>query len=84
MSDNWESFHGIVDGQTIKLDRLPKLADGSKVDVVVRKSKLLTTEQEAKLQLLFGGCAEDAADLDNYLQWNREQRSNNGRSDLRN
>ena len=72
-----------MDGQNIKLDRQPELADGSKVDVIVRKTKLTATERETKLKLLFGDCAEDAIDLDCFLQWNQEQRRNTGLKDLR-
>ncbi len=79
MSDTAESFQGILDGQSIKLDRPPSFPDGSKVNVIVRKSKLTATEREAKLKELFGGCSEDAAELDSYMQWNQEQRRMNRR-----
>ena len=81
MSDTAESFQGILDGQSIKLDRPPGLPDGSKVSVVVRKAKLSAGEREAKLKELFGGCSEDAQELDSYMQWNREQRRINRRGD---
>ena len=74
MSDTAESFQGILDGQSIKLDRPTGFPDGSKVSVFVRKAKLSAAEREAKLKELFGGCSEDAKDLDSYMQWNHEQR----------
>ncbi len=59
----------------VQLDRPPSLPDGSKVNVIVRKAKLSTSsEREAKLRELFGGCSQDAAELDSRIQWNQEQR----------
>ncbi len=81
MADTTESFHGILHGQSIKLDRPPSLPDGSKVNVIVRKAKLSASEREAKLKELFGGCSQDAAELDSFIQWNQEQRRINRRGE---
>ena len=75
MADTTESFQGVLQGQSIKLDRPPSLPDGSKVNVTVRKAKLSASEREDKLKELFGGCAEDALDLDRYME-RRLARSN--------
>lgn len=74
MSDSTESFQGILDGQSIKLDRPPSFPNGSKVNVIIRKATLSATEREVKLRELFGGCSEDAADLDSFMLWNQQQR----------
>lgn len=81
MSDTTESFQGVLQGQSIKLDRPPSLPDGSKVNVTVRKAKLSAPEREAKLKELFGGCSDDAVDLDNFLNWNQNQRRLNRRGE---
>ena len=79
MSETAESFQGILHGQSIELDRPTNIPDGSKVSVTVRKAKPTVEERKAKLLELFGGCSEDANDLDQYLDWNRTQRSVNRR-----
>ncbi|MCC6509438.1 MAG: hypothetical protein IT423_10040 [Pirellulaceae bacterium] len=81
MADTTESFQGILQGQSIKLDRPPSLPDGSKVNVTVRKAKLSASERADKLKELFGGCAEDASDLDRYMDWNHQQRRLNRRGE---
>ncbi|MCC6508298.1 MAG: hypothetical protein IT423_04275 [Pirellulaceae bacterium] len=68
MADTTETFQGILQGQSIKLDRPPSLPDGSKVKVTVRKAKLSIPEREAKLKELFGGCSQDAADLERFME----------------
>ena len=74
MSETAESFQGVLNGQSIKLDRAPSLPDGSMVNVTVRKAKLSALERESKLKALFGGCSDDAADLDDFMKWTKEQR----------
>ena len=74
MSETAESFQGVLEGQSIKLDRASSLPDGCMVNVTVRKARLPELEREAKLKSLFGGCSDDAADLDKFLSWNQEQR----------
>ena len=79
MSEFPQVFHGILHGQSIELDRLPSLPDGSEVDVVVRQVKLSKSEKASKLRGLFSGCAEDADELDKFVEWNRQQRQVNRR-----
>ncbi len=74
MSKFPQVFHGVLHGQSIELDRLPSLPDGSKVDVIVSQVKLSNADRSHKLRELFGGCAEDADELDKYVEWNRQQR----------
>jgi hypothetical protein len=68
-------LHGVVHGNTIELDQEPGLPDGQRVTVTVRAAhdneRLPTGES---LKRAFGAWADDAADVDEYLEWNRQQR----------
>jgi len=68
--------HGVVHGKTIELDEDTGLSDGQEVHVVVQPiepDEQLLPPGEG-LQRAFGGWAEDAEELDAYLEWNRQQR----------
>ena len=73
-------FKGVVRGSSIQLDRPVGLPDGQEVTVVVRPSngagKLPPGEG---LRRSFGAWAEDAEELDAYLEWNRQQRKQSRR-----
>ena len=63
---------GVISGSTIQLDQDLGLPDGQRVSVIVQpESKHIPGEG---LLRAFGAWAEDADELDAYLQWNREQR----------
>jgi len=66
---------GVVHGKTINLDHEPGLPDGQRVTVTVEpvpaREKLPPGEG---LRRAFGGWADDAEELDKYLEWNRQQR----------
>ncbi|MBL8793524.1 MAG: hypothetical protein JNM56_06450 [Planctomycetia bacterium] len=68
-------FQGVVRGKTIELDQEPGLPEGQPVTVTVQamptRQKLPAGEG---LRRSFGAWSEDAADLDEYLAWNRRQR----------
>ena len=68
-------FKGIVRGRSIELERPVGLPDGQEVTVIVRASngaeKLPPGEG---LRRSAGAWADDAAGLDEYLEWNRQQR----------
>lgn len=67
---------GVVHGKTIELDEETGLSDGQEVNVVVQPVE--AGEQRLPpgegLRRSFGGWAEDAEELDAYLEWNRQQR----------
>jgi hypothetical protein len=67
---------GVVHGKTIELDEETGLLDGQEVNVLVQPVE--SGEQRLPpgegLRRAFGGWAEDAEDLDAYLEWNRQQR----------
>jgi hypothetical protein len=69
-------IRGFVRGKTIELDDDTGLPDGQKVAVTVRP---LTCDQQTLtagegLKRAFGGWADDAEDLDEFLEWNRRHR----------
>jgi hypothetical protein len=67
---------GVVHGKTIELDEETGLSDGQEVNVFVQPVE--PGEQRLPpgegLHRAFGGWAEDAEELDAYLEWNRQQR----------
>lgn len=72
-------LRGIVHGKTIELDHESGLPEGAKVSVVVQLidasiSSEKPTDPLAGLRASFGGWANDADGLDEYLEWNRQQR----------
>jgi hypothetical protein len=66
---------GVVHGKTINLDQESGLPDGQQVTVAVTpvtgQEKLPAGEG---LRRAFGAWADDAEELDKYLEWNRQQR----------
>jgi hypothetical protein len=67
---------GVVHGKTIELDEETGLSDGQEVNVIVQPvgpGEQCLPPSEG-LRRAFGGWAEDAEELDAYLEWNRQQR----------
>lgn len=66
-------IRGIAHGKTIELEQDSGLPEGQSVVVVVRpvKERVDLTE---KLKRSFGAWADDDEGLDEYLEWNRQQR----------
>ena len=67
---------GVVHGKTIELDEETGLSDGQEVKVFVQpvqpgESRLPPGEE---IRRAFGGWAEDAEELDAYLEWNHQRR----------
>lgn len=69
-----KSVHGTVAGNLIRFEEPLGLPDGTGVEVVIRPIELSDQERQLKLELLFGSCRSDAADLDAFLQENAVQR----------
>ena len=67
---------GIVHGKTIELDEETGLSDGQEVNVLVQpvEAGAQRLPPGEGLRRAFGGWAEDAEELDAYLEWNRQQR----------
>jgi hypothetical protein len=72
-------FKGIVHGKTVELDQEPGLPDGQPVTVTLLPATAQKLAPGEGLRRAFGGWAEDAAELDEFLSWNRQQRKQNRR-----
>ena len=72
---------GVVHGKTIELDEETGLSDGQEVNVLVQpvESGEHRLPPGEGLRRAFGGWAEDAEELDAYLEWNRQQRQRSRR-----
>ena len=68
------TFKGVVRGNIIELERAVNLPDGQEVTVIVQPSNGNTLPAGEGIRRSFGGWAEDADELDAYLEWNRQQR----------
>jgi hypothetical protein len=69
------TLRGVVHGNVIELSQPPGLPDGQEVNVVVMPiTALKPLEPGEGIRRSFGGWAEDAEELDKYLEWNRQQR----------
>jgi hypothetical protein len=66
-------FKGVVHGRIIELDHEPGLPDGEKVTVTVEVAANGLPPGEG-LRRAFGAWADDPEGLDEFLEWNRQQR----------
>jgi hypothetical protein len=70
--ENTNLLSGVVHGSTIQLDQDVGLPEGQRVTVIVQPEvKHIPGEG---LRRSFGAWAEDAEELDEYLEWSRQQR----------
>ncbi len=74
-----EPLRGIVHGRMIELENEPGLPDGQQVTIVLQPSCIAAVDAAvlrpyAGLRRAFGAWAEDGAELDEYIEWNRRQR----------
>lgn len=74
MSWSSETLRGTVHGTSIELEHRLEIPDGSTIEIVVRRLDPSPEERRQRLEALFGTCAEDAADLEEFITWNRQQR----------
>ncbi len=76
MPTNSDLRHGVVHGKSITLDKETGLPDGQEVNVTVQPVEPdgEHPSRSERLRRAFGGWAEDAKELDEYLEWNRRQR----------
>jgi hypothetical protein len=77
-SKNMNQLRGTVHGKVIELSEETGLPDGQEVTVVVNPVPLKCEDELPLpgdgLRRSAGAWAEDAAELENYLEWNRQQR----------
>ncbi len=74
------SLRGVVHGKIIELEQDAGFPSGQPVSVFVRPVEVPRTLGDS-LKRSFGGWAEDAAAIDEYLKWNRQQRKDRRRFD---
>ena len=67
------AFRGVVHGRIIELDEEVGLPDGQAVSVSVQPVGRQLAPGEG-IRRSAGAWADDAEELDKYLEWNRQQR----------
>lgn len=67
------AIRGILRGRTIELEQDLGVPDGQAILVEIRPIKSPEDMMEG-LKKSFGGWADDAEGLDEYLDWNRQRR----------
>ena len=73
MSQTKTVLKGVVHGKTIELEDESGLPDGQQVNVTVQPVQERLAPGEG-LRRAFGAWADDADELDSFLEWNRQQR----------
>jgi hypothetical protein len=66
-------FRGVIHGRTIDLETAPGLPDGQSVSVTLEPVQQRLPPGDG-VRHSAGGWAEDADEVDRYLEWNRRQR----------
>jgi hypothetical protein len=74
-----ELLRGVVHGRMIELESESRLPEGQLVTLVVQAADSIpdsggVQQADSGLRRAFGAWADDAAELDEYLEWNRQQR----------
>jgi hypothetical protein len=71
------TLRGIIHGKTIELDEMPGLPEGQQVAVTVQAVSSGEKNRQDALAALKGAAgawSDDPKGLEQFLQWNREQR----------
>ena len=76
MPGNTTGLRGKVHGKMIELNEDTGLPDGQQVNVTVQRMMAGDESPTPRggLRRAFGGWAEDAEELDEYQEWNRQRR----------
>ena len=74
MSKTTEVLRGIIHGKSIELEHLLSIPDGSEIELVVKHQPINAEQKRQRLEAVFGSCEADSRELDDFLNWNREQR----------
>ncbi|MBX9789964.1 MAG: hypothetical protein K2Y37_13685 [Pirellulales bacterium] len=74
-----DSMTGIVHGKIIELDEEPGLPDGQMVLVTLSRASAVPSDDEGReiLRRAAGSWTDDIEGLDQYLEWNLQQRRPN-------
>lgn len=67
-------FRGTVHGKTIELEHEAGLPDGEQVTVIVQAGGAKRLPPGEGIRRSSGGWADDPIGLDEFLEWNRQQR----------
>ena len=81
MSKTTEVLRGIVHGTSIELEHPLQMPDGSAIELIVKPIPISPEHRKQRLEAIFGCCETDVEELDDFLEWNREQRKH-GRQEL--
>lgn len=65
---------GVIHGKTIELEEEPGLPDGQPVSVMVQPLSEQRLPPGEGIRRSAGAWADDAEELDRFLEWNRQQR----------
>ncbi|HUY31968.1 MAG TPA: hypothetical protein VMV69_04245 [Pirellulales bacterium] len=82
MSESTSVFNGVVHGTTIELEQRPDLPDGQPVTVTVQpaaQSQRAEVSPFEALKRAAGSWSDDVKGLDEFLDWNRQQRKTSRR-----
>jgi len=74
MSETKPVIRGVVHGKIIELEDDAGLPDGQEVDVTIQPTREARLAPGEGLRRSFGAWADEAEELDRYLEWNRQQR----------
>lgn len=74
-------LRGVIQGKSILLESDSGLPDGSPVSVAVQALGKAPVDLSG-LERSFGACADEADDLDQFIEWNRQQRKLSRQRDL--
>ncbi len=79
MTEVLSTLRGVIHGKMIQLAEEAGLPDGQEVSVSLKPVEPGETPWPPGegLRRAFGGWAEDAEELDQFLEWNRQQRKMN-------
>ena len=77
MSKTTVVLRGIVHGKSIELEHPLSIPDGSEIELVVKHEPISAEQKRQRLEAIFGSCATDSQEIDEFLNWNREQRKHN-------
>ena len=65
---------GIIRGKFIELVQPTTIPDGSEVNVSIETARKVTGNDLEAFRSVFGALADQGHDLDQFLEWNRQQR----------
>ena len=74
MASDQTTLRGVIHGKTIELEQEPGLPDGQGVAVTLQPLQERRLPPGEGIRRSAGAWADDAEELDKFLEWNRHQR----------